>query len=499
MGLLWIGIAAAGWLYLSSVRDLKEIGFIDAFWPGRWHEVRRVFGNHEIDAAEAALRANDPDTALHLYRTGLAKAPANTAGRIGLAKLYVAFRRPELARDLLRGGLPALAENPEYLQLALGFLLEFQFDSELRACAEPLLIHPSPKVRRQAALHIAAVAFHRGDFDGAESLLAAHQLNDTPEGALLLARADFERGFPDLALTRLQPALNGGPSQTAALALAAQIHERRGRTADLARNTALRFADDPLAPAPRLALLRQLHDQHRAADLARETDAFLNLFAHDEHALLALADFAANTGQPELARRVQQSFAQHRWNPDAPALLYAEACIAAGRYADGMVELDRYLQSSPQAGTRYGPAFDGLRTVALFGLNRDDDARLQLEHLLAQPNLRAENLSAVATRLLAFGRGDSARLALTRAVTLDPRNQPALATLVRLEAEQGKLDALPAHLRQFLALRRPSRDALAFVYQRLGSDLNLLEPEQLSLLAELRQRIGRDLDVAPAS
>ncbi|WP_415909880.1 tetratricopeptide repeat protein [Oleiharenicola sp. Vm1] len=500
MALLACGLLLSGsvWLYLTRARNLSDIRYADTLTPGGWRSIRTAIGDRALGDAAEALKLRDIDTAVRLYRVGLAKSPRNAPGRIALARLYTELRRPDLARDLLVGGLPVLAENPEYLRLSLGFLLEFQFDAELRQVAEPLLRHRSPAVRRQAALHCAAVAFHRGDFDGAESILARHRLADSAEGALLLARGDFERGYPELALARLTPALNESSTQAAALALASRIHARLGRTPDLARTAILRLADDPLSPAPRLAVLQQLHDQDRPAELDRETDTYLRLFTHDASALLALGDFAANTGQPELARRIQQVFAEHRWPPEAPALLYAEACLAARRYAEGLAELDRQFPSRSRSDARYGPALDGLRAVALFGLGHADEAQLQLEHLLAQPNLRAENLSAVATRLLAFGRVPSARTVLARAVELDARNQPALAALVRLEAELGQIDALSGHLRQFLAVRRPSHEVLVFVYRRLGSDLYLLHPEQRPLLAELRQRIERDDALASA-
>jgi Tfp pilus assembly protein PilF len=486
-------LSAAGWFYFTQMRGLRDVAYTDMLWPSGWSRIRIAIGNQAITEAERALSRNEIGAALRLYRIGLGKAPRNADARLALAKLYVESRRPDLARDLLISGLPALADHAKYLELTLGFLLEFQFDAELQRIAEQLTSHPTIAVRRQAALHAAAVAFHRGDFDSAENILVAHQLLNAPQGRLLLARADFERGFPELALARLTPALDDGPAQTAALALAGRIHEQLGHRDELARNAALRLADDPLSPAPRLAVLQQLHSQKKPAELARAIDDYVRLFPHDQAALLALGDFAAHTGQPELARRVQQLFAQHRWSPDAPALLFAEACIAASRYADGLAELDRRLQDHPAGLTRYGPAIFGLRTVALFALRRDDEALLQLEHLLAQPNLRAENLSAVATRLLAFDRPASARTVLARAVVIDPRNQAALAALVRLEAELGQFDTLPGHLRQLLSLRRPSRDVLAFVHDRLGSDLNLLHPEQPALLAELRARLGRDV------
>lgn len=496
---MWLGATGTAAAYFRYLRGIEEVSWGDTLLPTHWRNVAIAMGNHYVRQAEDALKQGDPIAALRLFRAGLAKSPANLHGRLALARLYVGAKRPDLARDLLIQHLPRFANDADYLRAALSFLLEFQFDSELQAVANELMAHPSPGVRDQGAIHAAAVAFHRGNFDAAENILRRHHLEQSTEGTLLLARADYERGFADLALTRLTPLLEDTPGRGPALELVAQIHSQKGRGDELARATTLSLANDPLSPAPRLQLLRQLHTEHRTDELARETDRFMALFASDANALLALGDFAANTSNPALARRIQQTFARQKWNPDAPALLYAEACISAGRHAEGIVELDRYLQENPSAGLRYGPAFDGLRTVALFGLNRDDDARLQLEHLLAQPNLRAENLSAVANRLLALGRPEAARLALTRAVNLDPLNQSALGLLVRLEAEQGQLDTLPAHLRHFLAMRRPSHDILAFVYRRLGSDLNLLHPDQPALLAELRQHVGREITQSPAS
>lgn len=487
----WLTLSASTFVYFRDFRGLQNFNFADVAFPTRWHRLRTAIGEGYLRDAEIALKENQLDQALRLYRAGIARAPLNVSGRIALARLYLVFRRPDLAKDLLLAGLAHLATDKDYLSLCLGFLLDYQYDAELKDACTQLLRHPESSVRPKAALFMAAVAFHRGDYDETESLLLTHQLTDTPDGSLLLARADYERGFPELALTRLTALINAGHANTNHLAFAAEIQQRLGQRRDLDRSATLLVTADPLAPAPRIALLRQLQAQQRPAETAREIENFIQLFRNDQSALLSLGDFAAHTGNTELAHRIQLIFADHHWPADTPALLYAEACISAGRHHDGLAELDRCLQTNPGWAARHAPTFDGLRTVAFFGLNRSDDARLQLEHLLGQPNLRTENLTAVADRLLALGRLDAARLTLGRAVELDPRNQSALATLVRLEAEQGLFDTLPTHLHQFLALRRPSPEILSLAYHRLGSDLNLFHREQQPLLAQLRQRLGR--------
>lgn len=473
--------------------------YADVASPSNWGNVKQAWGERYLTNADEALKRNEIDTALRLYRVGLARAPANAKARLTLAQLYVAFRRPDLACETLLAGYPLLDEKADFLQQTLGFLLEFQFDSQLQILSERLVRHPNPATKEIAALYGAALALQRGNFDGAESLIVSHHLELNTEGALILARADLERGFPELAQIRLLPLIETGKANSAIYALSGEIHRRSGNTAQSDMSDVLQIVDDPTNHQPRIAHLVQLKTRGKTQELSSELERYLQLFPNDQAALLALGDFAANQGLPDLAHRVQAIFVAKNWPPDAPMLLYAEACIHAGRYTDGLAELDRYLQANPTWATRYGPALDGLRTVALYGLNRGDDAQLQLEHLLRHPNLRADNLTVVADRLLALGRADAARQALSRVADLDPKNQAALASLVRLEAEQGYINTLPAHLAKFLAVRRPSREVLAIAYRCIGSDLNLLQPDQQRLLTELRLRLGRDVSAVPRS
>jgi len=480
------------------VRGLASVSYSEVIHPARWHEIRESLGNLYIREAREALEKSEIIQAQRLYKVGVARAPGNAQGRIGLAQIYVAFRRPDLAQDTLLDGLKYLPDDIPYLSDTLKFMFDFKFDSDLDEVCRRQLLSAHADVRQLAATYAASLALQRGDFDGAEALIVAQNLERHPEASLILARADLERGYPELAQARLDMMIDSGVSAKAALSLLAEVQQRTGRTSESGLNFALRLADDPLSHQPRIARLQHLAAQHDSA-LNSQIDNYLNLFPNDQPALLALGDFAANNGLPAIARRIQAIFIQHNWPPDAPSLLFAEACIRAGSYAEGMAELDRYLQENPSWATRYGPAIDALRTVALYGLNRNDDARLQLEHLLGQPNLRADNLLIVSERLLALGRADAARLALSRIADFDPKNQAALAALVRLEAEQGYLDTLPAHLVKFLAVRRPSQEVLSIAYRRIGSDLNLFQPDQQRLLGELRQRLSPLRPTTPRS
>lgn len=246
------------------------------------------------------------------------------------------------------------------------------------------------------------------------------------------------------------------------------------------------MAGDPLAPAPRVAYL-QLHQRRGdQARLERETAAFLQQFGADPSALLLLADFAANTGQPTLARHAQQALAGRPENAGDAALLVAEAHLMAGDDQTTLDLIAGYTKEYPEWAGQFAPVFNGLQAVALSGLGRADEARLSLDHLLAQKSLRAENLVAVAGRLSDRGARELALSALGRAVETDPLNQAALASLIRLELETGHLAQLPAHLERYLRTRQPSREILTQAGGVLGSDRHLLLPAQKPLLASLQ-------------
>jgi len=488
---LWLLLALGAWLFVKYHRDFATVSYADLAWPGRWPQYRVSRGNFYINQSEGLLRQGEYSLALHKLRVGISKSPANARGRTLLARVYLAYQRPDLAKDVLLDGLAYLPDDPAYLQTTLAFLLECQEDVQLLGITNRLLAGPAnPATRPLVATFAATAAYHRGNYDEAEDLIETHRLDQTPDGAVLQARIAWERGFPELALLRLKEHLARHPGHDGARALLAGYYRSLDRISDWESALVERVAGDPLAPAPRVAYL-QLHlrrgDQAR---LGRETEAFLQQFAADPAALLLLADFAANTGQPALARRVQLALAGRPEHTGAAALLVAEAHLVAGDHQTTLDLVTGHTKAYPGWAGQFGPVFNGLQAVALSGLGRADEARLSLDHLLAQKNLRAETLVAVAGRLADRGARELALSALGRAVETDPRNQAALASLIRLELETGNLAQLPARLERFLHTRQPSREILAQARSALGSDRHLLLPAQKPLLASLEAALG---------
>ncbi len=489
--LTWIGAGTALYAYLRWHKGVTTLTWFDAAWPGRWERLSIKLGEHYVREADTAIARREFDRALIFYRAGLSRAPLQPQARITLAQLYLASRRPDLAQNLLIQRIDDLAADEAYLRSVLRFLIEFQYDAELAELCRRLLAQPNQPHRPLLAQHAATVAFHRGDYDRAESLLLAEKLDQSPDGALLLARLDADRDYAELALLRLEALVHDGTATDAAYAEIARIQRLLGQTHKLETTATLHLASNPLSPAPRITLLHLHHERGDRSALEREITAFFTYFGDQPDALFALADFAANTGRPDLAQRVQEIGRARGWPAQAPVLMTAEARIAAGEFAPGLELVRTALRENPAWSEQLGPVFDSLQAIALFSLNRSDEARLHLDHLLSRPNLRAENLQAVASRLVALGHASHARTVLRRAITLNELDQSALTLLVRLEAEGGHFDTLPAHLRRLLKMRKPSRDVLNLAQRKLGSDLNLLLPEQSAVLAELDAHLGQ--------
>ncbi len=492
-GALWLAATWGVWLFIKYQRRFPDVRYTDLLLPGRWAHYRTSEGNYLIAQGEIFLRQNDPAAALHWLRTGISKAPANAKGRTLLARLYQEHHRPDLAGKLLLDGLHQLAGDPVYVQTALSFLLEFQEDAQLLDVSSRLLAltgTAGAACRPVAATYAATAAYLHGNFDQAESLIHQYQLSDSVDGAMLLARMDWECGYPELALLRLNAFLSQHPDYDKARALLAGYYRFLGRNTEWKSAIIERLVHDPLAAAPRVEYLYFHHQRRDRAQLERETESYLNQFQHDGAALLLLADFAANTGRPALARRVQQIFSDRADPGGAVVLLVVEAHIAAGEYQAAHDLITDCRRQHPEWTGPFSPVFHGLRAVALCGLGKKDEARLSLDLLLSEKNLRADHLVAVSNRLSVLGARDLSLAVLNRAVEADPRHQAALAPLLRLELDTGQLAPVPDQLIRFMHTRRPSREILARAYETFGSDRHLFLPRQRELLASLRTALA---------
>jgi tetratricopeptide (TPR) repeat protein len=251
----------------------------------------------------------------------------------------------------------------------------------------------------------------------------------------------------------------------------------------------LRQLSYPDRPRPRIDLLYLYDKAKDEAAVRAGIEELFRDFAKNGEVMLALADFAANSGRPALARRIYEYCKANNLPWEGPALMTVEAHVVAKEYREALEACRQMIKDNPEWGKRFYSVFNGLQAIANYGLGDIEAAQLFLNNFLNQAGVRADNLVAVSNRLMTVGAKDQARQVLVQAVKTDPLNQTALVGLIRLDLELGQADTLAASLRTLLTMRKPPRELLQTAYTKLASDRFLFAPGRSTLLDELRVTI----------
>lgn len=482
----WLAAAAFVWSYFRTVRNFPGVSYVNIVLPWRWSEHRASLGRHYLALAPVELEKKDYAAAYGLLTAGLSRVPGDTASRRLLAFVQVRYGRPDLALRTLTEGATLAGADLDYHKLLFGLLLESREDERIVALAATLL-PPKPDsvlVHQFVALQAATAHFHRGRYDTAEQLVAGWSLGRSLEGSILLARCDWERGYPDLALVRLEAELARFPRRDELYVALIRCYRELGRT-DAARQTALlRRFNDPASPGPRIDVLHTARATASPEEFALEIDTFLADFAQDAQALMLLAWFGCDTAQPALVERVAKIARERNYYPNAFNLALAQAQIAAADYRAALATSEAALRAENENNPLFNGTLDGLRALALFGLRDTERAELMLDSFLNTARLRAADALFLARQLRLLDALPSARRVLARAVAIDPLNQAALAELVRLDAAANDRTALAQNLPKLLATRKPARAVLEEALLRLD------QPVDAPLRAEINRALA---------
>ncbi|MEM7789927.1 MAG: hypothetical protein AAF546_00875 [Verrucomicrobiota bacterium] len=482
--------ATALYFHFKYRKDYEAVRFQSMLTlPFRLSEHRKEMGDYQVQRGLEAAEEGDYRSSLNYLRQGVARSPGNLEGRSILAEFYeLALKRSDVAADLMVKGLHLGGiEDIEYLKKTLRLLLRYQMDEEIQKIADEYLPETPDdlNINKMLAFGAANANFLRGNFDQADDYILSYNLVDSLEGLILSSEISWDRGNEFAAITKLEQSLEKFPNSEPLLMQLSRFHRELNEIDQARRYAILRNVSDPLSPAPRIELL---YIYNKSEDFEREkveTQRLLRQFREDREALQALANFGADTGNVELARRTYEEALENEFAIDPFALLLIEAHLVSRDYLGALSFAEELLKERPDWLNQRWAIFNSLRAVASYGTNRPDLGEIYLQDFLDGQNNPSQTFLAVARRFVKIDRQQQAKKVLTIANQRFPENQKILSELIRVELALGSTDNLNRLLTKLLQMRRPEMELLESAYQKLGSDRFIFTRDRESLLIQL--------------
>ena len=486
----WISVAAALFGYFKYKKEFDEVTFTGMIaLPFRMQEHRKEMGDYHIKTGLAEIKEGNYRDALRLLRLGVMRSPSNLEGRRMLAEFYeVALKRADIAAELMLKGLDLGGiDDIDYLKQTLRVLLRHQMDEKIQQLADKYLPNEPDLTdnNRTLAFGAANANYLRGNFDQADDYLISYNLIQSIEGLMLSAQISWDRGNQIAAITKMEHSLSRFPNSEPLLMQLSRYHREMGDLDKARRYAILRNVKDPLSPAPRLELLYIYNKANDVERELRETQRMLKQFRDDESALQSLANFAADTGKIDLARRTYEEALENEFAIGPFALLLIESHLVSKDYEGALSFSEELLKENPNWLKNRWAIFNSLRAVASYGTNRPDLGEIYLQHFIDEKNNPPQTYLAVSRRFIDTDRSQQARKILTTAYHRAPTNQQILSELIRIELELGHTENLNRLLNRLLLMRRPQMDLLVEAYEKLGSDRFIFTPDRESLLLQL--------------
>jgi Tfp pilus assembly protein PilF len=499
----WFAMAGALYFHFKYNKEFEEVSYTKmlTLLPFGLKEHRVEMGNYHIERGLTEIKEGNYRDALRLLRLGVARAPANLEGRRVLAEFYeIALKREDIAADQLlkgieRGGI----EDLDYLKQTLRVLLRYQMDEAIQNLADKYLPEEPEltDINRTLAFGAANANYLRGNYDRADDYLISYNLLESLEGVLLSAQISWDRGSKIAAITKMEQSIRRFPNSEPLLMQLSRYHRELGEIDQARRYAILRNVSDPLSAAPRLELLYIYNKSGDSEREQRETQRMLQQFRNDEPALQALANFAADTGNVELARRTYEEALENEFSIDAFALLLIESHLVSKDYEGALDFAEELLKERPDWLTARWAIFNSLRAVASYGVNRPDLGEIYLQNFIDEASNQPQTYLAVARRFTNIERHQQARKVMMVAYQKAPTNQKVLSELIRTELMLGNTDNLNRLLSRLLQMRRPQMELLVEAYQKLGSDRFIFTPDRESLLLQLSAILRENSQTLP--
>ena len=487
----WFALAGALYLHFKYNKEFDQASYAKmlTLLPFGLEAHRVEMGNYHVERGLEEIKEGNYRDALRLLRLGVSRSPANLEGRRTLAEFYeVALKRHDIATNLLLEGMElGGTQDIDYLKQTLRVLLRYQMDEAIQNLADKYL----PKepeltdINRTLAFGAANANYLRGNYDLADDYIIDYNLIESVEGILLSAQISWDRGSKIAAMTKMEYSIEKFPNSEPLLMQLSRYHRELGEIDEARRYAILRNVSDPLSAAPRLELLYIYNKSEDFEREQREAERMLQQFRNDEPALQSLANFAADTGNIDLARRTYEEALENEFGINTFALLLIEAHMVDEDYQGALDFCEELVKELPDWLSQSWAIFNSLRAVASYGMNRPDLGEIYLQDFVDGKNNQPQTYMAVSRRFTEIDRHQQASKILAVAYKKAPTNQKILSELIRVELYLGNTENLNRLLSRLLQMRRPEMGLLTDAYTKLGSDRFIFTPDRQSLLLQL--------------
>ncbi|MFP4351245.1 MAG: tetratricopeptide repeat protein [Puniceicoccaceae bacterium] len=480
----WLAGGAALYFYFKEHRDYDEVSFPRMLvLPFRMEEHRREMGEFYIRRGMEEIKEGEFRTGFHHLRTGLARAPANAAARIMLARIfYEGYRDNRLAVEALLKGLPHAGRDPEilgkeYLYLLFALLDAEEADERRIELADELAPRVSdPGLRSFLARQAAAAEIETGRFTAAAARLGQDGIRNSPEGIRLLADLLHRSGEPRRALAVLEDGVERFPADPRISSFFVRLLIERGRWEDLLGHVEFRRILNPGIPAPWLARLQALQNLGRADEVPAAVEEIFERFP-EETVRRELLRFAVESNRSDVAEMVLARAAEPE---TADSILAALAFLKDDRPAKTLALLDALPEE-----VRDEARLKGLRSAAHAMLDQDEAALTNLQLFLDEEHATSRIYVSVAEIFAERGFESQARRVLAEAVRRHPTDRAALLALLRLDPVPGGSRDRLRHASALAFGRIPPVEDLRGIRDEIVSDRYILNPDRDEVVARI--------------
>jgi uncharacterized protein HemY len=452
-------------------------------------------GEFYFKCAKAELARQNYGGFAKYIGTAAQLSPGNAEAQRLTADLYFTIGRQIDAFTILDNSLDFSINDFEHLEAYLAKCFMYDQDARIITCANKFLGRKNLNPEVAQALKVASTQAHfmRGYYTEAGNLIKKYALESTPEGFLIGCQLLWEGGERREAIRLISAAAKQYPKISRLLEIKARWLKDNGEIEAARDCIDLIIIEKPTDPGPKIQLLYLLAGTENETIRGERIERLIKEFGRKPQNMLELAQYANETNQPKLTKRLLDWAIECRFpNRYKFTLTHAECLINDKRAHEAVLLINEILSQSEnqQWLKEIAIALDALRTIAYFADNQPEIASINLQRLTQNRDVAPSLLIVCGRKLVTAKRYQEANNMLITAHLGNESNQALLLELVKLKINHPEVaQDVEVYLRRLMATRRPPKEMLAQALARISSDIFLFSSNRDQLQIDIEKMI----------